>query len=76
MRSALVEVPPERLAGVVLLSDGQVHDVPAGLPPELGGAPLHALIAGKKEYENGPETLAVHTKLTLLASGKLPKMPG
>lgn len=48
MRHALVDVPPERLAGVVLLSDGQVHDVPAGLPPELGGAPLHALIAGKK----------------------------
>ena len=48
MRSALVEVPPERLAGVILLSDGQVHDVPAGLPPELGSAPLHALIAGKK----------------------------
>ncbi|HEX9521419.1 MAG TPA: hypothetical protein VF949_00530, partial [Reyranella sp.] len=53
MRSALVEVPPERLAGVVLLTDGQVHDVPpldskGGLPPELGGAPLHALIAGKK----------------------------
>jgi hypothetical protein len=41
-------VPPERLAGVVLLSDGQVHDVPAGLPPELGSAPLHAMIAGKK----------------------------
>ena len=53
MRSALVDVPPERLAGVVLLSDGQVHDVPpissgSGLPPELGGAPVHALIAGKK----------------------------
>jgi hypothetical protein len=53
MRQALVEVPPERLAGVILLTDGQVHDVPAiesakGLPPELGGAPVHALIAGKK----------------------------
>ncbi|TAJ41872.1 MAG: hypothetical protein EPO55_04070 [Reyranella sp.] len=48
MRSALVEVPPERLAGVILLTDGQIHDVPAGLPPELGGAPLHGLIAGKK----------------------------
>ena len=48
MRSALVEVPPERLAGVVLLTDGQVHDVPTGLPPELGGAPLHGLIAGRK----------------------------
>ena len=53
MRSALVEVPPERLAGVVLLTDGQVHDVPAALPPELGGAPLHALIAGKKTNEIG-----------------------
>ncbi len=52
MRSALVEVPPERLAGVVLLSDGQVHDVPAGLPPELGGAPLHALIAGRKNEKD------------------------
>jgi hypothetical protein len=48
MRSALVEVPSERLAGVILLTDGQVHDVPTTLPPELGGAPLHALIAGKK----------------------------
>jgi hypothetical protein len=48
MRSALADVPPERLAGVVLLTDGQVHDVPEGLPPELGGAPVHALIAGKK----------------------------
>ena len=48
MRSALVDVPPERLAGVVLLSDGQVHDVPTSLPPELGTAPLHAMIAGKK----------------------------
>ena len=48
MRSALVDVPPERLSGVILLTDGQVHDVPAGVPPELGGAPLHALIAGKK----------------------------
>ena len=48
MRSALVEVPPERLAGVVLLTDGQVHDVPAARPPDGGGAPLHGLIAGKK----------------------------
>ncbi|MFI4998847.1 MAG: hypothetical protein ACHQK9_03110 [Reyranellales bacterium] len=52
MRSALVEVPPERLAGVILLTDGQVHDVPAALPPELGGAPLHALIAGKKNEKD------------------------
>ena len=43
----------------------------AGIP----GSVTFPLVAGKKEYENGPETLAVHTKLTLLASGKLPKKP-
>ena len=55
MRSALVEVPPERLAGVVLLSDGQVHDARPhnGLPPELGGAPVHALIAGRRTNATG-----------------------
>ncbi|MDH3700969.1 MAG: hypothetical protein OEU46_06625 [Alphaproteobacteria bacterium] len=43
---ALRDVPPQRVAGAILLTDGQVHDLPkvpetAGLP-----APIHALIAG------------------------------
>jgi hypothetical protein len=43
----LEDVPPERVAGVVMLTDGQVHDVPEG-PEEIGlGAPLHALVTGR-----------------------------
>jgi len=42
--SAFRDVPPSRVAGAVMVTDGQVHDV----PPTVSGfsAPLHALITG------------------------------
>ncbi len=48
---ALADIPPGRLAGVVAITDGQVHDIP---PPErlaslLGGAPLQVLIPARGE---------------------------
>src|SRR4029079_12439140 len=49
MRGALSEIPRERLAGVIMITDGQVHDVPAALPAELGSAPLHTLLTGKRD---------------------------
>ncbi len=43
---ALSGVPPERLAGIVLMTDGQVHDAPKSIR-ELGiDAPVHALLTG------------------------------
>jgi hypothetical protein len=48
MRSALSEIPRERLAGVVMITDGQVHDVPPTVPAELGSAPLHVLLSGRR----------------------------
>jgi hypothetical protein len=42
---ALADIPADRLAGVLALTDGQVHDLPA-TPP---GAPLHALIPARGE---------------------------
>lgn len=46
---ALADVPPERVAGVVAITDGRVHDVPAS-PAALGfDAPLHALITGRAD---------------------------
>ncbi len=39
---ALADIPRARLAGVVAITDGQVHDIPAGNP--LDGTPLHVLI--------------------------------
>ncbi len=46
LASALADVPPERIGAVVMLTDGQVHDIPAdrsALPPN---APLHVLLSG------------------------------
>jgi hypothetical protein len=48
LSSTLADVPPDRIAGAVLITDGRVHDVPPD-PSALGfSAPLHALITGHK----------------------------
>jgi hypothetical protein len=55
---ALADVPPDRLAGVVMITDGEVHDVP-GSAAALGfNAPVHALITGKPgEFDRRLEIL-------------------
>ncbi len=48
LANGLSDVPPDRVAGAVLITDGQVHDVPA--PATLGfNAPVHALVTGKAD---------------------------
>jgi len=46
MNDALSDVPRDRLAGVVLLTDGQVHDIPQTMP--VLGAPVHGVLTGKR----------------------------
>jgi uncharacterized membrane protein len=47
MRQKLADIPTSRLAAVIMITDGEVHDA----PPELTGlnAPLHVLLAGRKD---------------------------
>lgn len=45
----LADVPAERVAGVVLITDGVVHDVPASSSLLGFTAPLHALITGERK---------------------------
>ncbi|WP_018183745.1 hypothetical protein [Kaistia granuli] len=47
--TALADVAPERLGAVVMLTDGEVHDVPMPAGSPFGGAPLHALVAGRDD---------------------------
>lgn len=47
LASALGDVPPERLAGIVAVTDGVVHDVPPSLKALGLNAPFHGLITGK-----------------------------
>ena len=49
---ALSDVPRNRIAGVALLTDGQVHDAPKGTAEEIQRlnlpGPVHGLIAGNR----------------------------
>jgi hypothetical protein len=48
LSAALSDVPHDRVAGAILITDGRVHDVP-GEAAALGfAAPVHALITGYK----------------------------
>ena len=45
---ALADVPRRRLAGVVMITDGQVHDAPADAAALGLDAPLHVLLSGRR----------------------------
>ena len=46
LNKALSDTPPDRLAGVILLTDGEVHDVPKTATSLGFDAPVHALLTG------------------------------
>ncbi len=48
LKAGLKDVPQNRLAGAIMITDGQVHDIPEN-SSDLGfNAPIHALITGKE----------------------------
>jgi hypothetical protein len=48
LERALADVPRQRLAGIIMITDGQVHDapVPGRMMTNIG--PLHVLLSGRK----------------------------
>ena len=47
--AALADVPPDRIAGAIMITDGRVHDVPPDASALGFAAPVHALITGSKD---------------------------
>ena len=47
LSSTLADVPPDRIAGAIMITDGRVHDVPAEASALGFSAPVHALITGQ-----------------------------
>ena len=47
LADALSDVPPNRVAGAILVTDGQVEDIPDSLARLGFDAPLHALVTGQ-----------------------------
>jgi hypothetical protein len=46
LSSTLADVPPDRIAGAIMITDGRVHDVPSNITALGFSAPVHALITG------------------------------
>jgi len=47
--STLSDVPADRVAGVFMITDGRVHDIPANAATLGLNAPVHGLITGRKD---------------------------
>ncbi len=44
----LADIPPDRLAGIIFITDGQVHDVPGSVESLNLSVPIHSLLTGAK----------------------------
>ncbi len=59
LNRALSDIPAERLAGVVMVTDGQIHDVPTEVKKLGFDAPVHSLIVGTPdEFDNRLEVVS------------------
>lgn len=66
LAEGLGDVPPERIAGAILLTDGQVHDIPLDLSGLGFRAPLHALITGRANERDRRITLITAPRFGLV----------
>ena len=46
LQSALSDVPRDRIAGAVMITDGQIHDIPEDTSDAVQLGPVHAMIVG------------------------------
>jgi hypothetical protein len=68
LAAALADLPSRRLAGLVVVSDGQIHDAPADARGLGFDAPLHLLLTG--EADEGDRRLTVTQAPTFALVGK------
>jgi hypothetical protein len=47
LQAGLADVPPDRIAGAIIISDGVIHDVPQNVAALGFTAPVHGLITGR-----------------------------
>ena len=58
LNAALADTPPDRIAGVIMITDGQVHDVPKSAASLGFDAPVHALLTGQpNEFDRRVEVI-------------------
>ena len=63
LRTALADTPPDRVAGAIAITDGQVHDVPVKPPIK---APFHALIVDQRNERDRKLTIVSATRYAIV----------
>ncbi len=58
LNTALANTPPDRIAGIIMITDGQIHDIPESKEALGFEAPVHALLTGHpNEFDRRIEIL-------------------
>lgn len=52
LEKTLADIPPQRRAGVIFLSDGQIHDVPVSVDAFEQLGPVHTLLSGDRQEKD------------------------
>ncbi len=68
LADSLSDVPPERIGGAVMITDGQVHDIPEKAADLGFQAPLHALITGREDEVDRRLAISRAPKFALVGS--------
>lgn len=70
LRDGLADVPPERVAGAIFITDGQVHDVPADAAGLGFRAPVHGLITGRPDERDRRVVLVTAPRFGLVGQSQ------
>ncbi len=65
LNAALSEAPPDRVAGAIVITDGQVHDAPDPKTFHLG-APFHVLLTGAPNERDRKLTVVRATRFNIV----------
>jgi hypothetical protein len=70
LNATLADVPPDRVAGAIFITDGRVHDVPADTGALGFAAPVHALITGTPTEKDRRVVLAAAPRFGIVGQNQ------
>jgi uncharacterized membrane protein len=66
LNAAIADVPPGRMAGAILITDGQVHDAPADKDHLALKGPLQVLVAGNRGEKDRKLTITAAARFAIV----------
>jgi len=66
LNAAIADVPPSRMAGAILITDGQVHDAPVDKDHMPLKAPLQVLVAGAHDEKDRKLTVTAAARFAIV----------